>query len=157
MVIDASCIKSLGRAHQLPLSSKKKGCTFVFLHENDSRSPQLVLIFPFCDPGASANGWAVSGGGAAHVLLGGGEGPSVPRVSSHVQIPGQPPKHLPLHRRIMAAAACPPYGMCVHRGTLCGNGLIRRDIWVGFISPWCETSAGLVSGYRLMTSSSFCC
>lgn len=87
MVIDASCIKSLGRAHQLPLSSKKKGCTFVFLHENDSLFPQSVLIFPFCDPGASANGGAVSGSGAAHVLLGGGEGPSVPKVSPHIQIP----------------------------------------------------------------------
>lgn len=54
------------------------------------------------------------------------------------------------------AAACPPYGMCVYWGTLCGNGVVRWDIWVGFISPWCETSARLVSGSQLMTSSSFC-
>lgn len=103
MVIDASCIKSLGRAHQLPLSSKKKGCTFVFLHENDSLSPQSVLIFPFCDPGAPANRGAVSGGGAAHALSGRGERPSTPEASLHDQMPKRLPKHLPLRRRIPVA------------------------------------------------------
>lgn len=72
MVIDASCIKSLGRAHQLPLSFKKKGCTFVLLYESDSLLPHSVLIFCFCDTLASANGGGtVSGGGAVHVLSGG--------------------------------------------------------------------------------------
>lgn len=76
MVIDASCIKSLGRAHQLPLSFKKKGCTFVLLYENDSLLPQSVLIFCFCDTLASANGGTV-GFGAVHVLSGGGDRPSI--------------------------------------------------------------------------------
>lgn len=94
MVIDASCIKSLGRAHQLPLSSKKKGCTFVLLHENDNLSPQSVLIFSFFDPGTSAKGGTVSGG-AGRVLSGGGEEPSVSEAGSRAQIPGWPPTHLP--------------------------------------------------------------
>lgn len=94
MVIDASCIKSLGRAHQLPLSSKKKGCTFVLLHENDNLSPQSVLIFSFFDPGTSAKGGTVSDG-AGRVLSGGGEEPSVSEAGSRAQIPGWPPTHLP--------------------------------------------------------------
>lgn len=107
MVIDASCIKSLGRAHQLPLYSKKKGCTFVLLHENDSLLPQSVLIFCFCDTLASANGGTV-GGGAGPVLSGGGVRLSSSEAGSHVQIPGQLPKHLALHGRIPAAGRSTP-------------------------------------------------
>lgn len=54
----------------------------MFLHENDSFLPQLVLIVLFCDSGTSASRGTVSGGGAALVMLGGDEGPFIPEATS---------------------------------------------------------------------------
>jgi len=158
VVIDASCIKSLGRAHQLPLSSKKKGCTFVFLHENDSLLPQSVLIFPFCDPGASADRDSVNGGGgAARVVLPGGEGPSVPEDLRSPRTSHGPKsqdasesqdscRNTSLRPRgsLQQAAACPPHSTCVPKET-CSETALSGEVFgwdssrpdVRHLQDWC--------------------
>lgn len=73
MVIDASCIKSLGRAHQLPLSSKGKKKRLHFCIPSGERPSFSPISFnsSLCDPGSSREL-------CQRALEGGGEGASFP-------------------------------------------------------------------------------
>lgn len=107
MVIDASCIKSLGRTHQLALSSRKRRMYFCipswewqFLASIGFNFP-LLWSWHLCKQrdlvAVVQQVWCWE---EVRDLLS--------LRPPHVQILGWPPKHLPLHMRIPAAGCSLP-------------------------------------------------